>query len=62
MNNLPNLITPKELMNYLRCSKTVAYELCKRQDFPSFRIGKSFYIQADKLPEWIEKESHKNKC
>lgn len=61
MKELPKLMTPKELMKYLNCSKTTAYELCKRRDFPSFRIGKSFYIQADKLSNWIEKESCKNK-
>lgn len=61
MNNLPSLMTPKELMSYLNCSKVTAYALCKRTDFPSFKIGKCFYIQADKLPEWIERESSKNK-
>ena len=58
---LPNIISPKELMTYLKCSKTTAYELCKRRDFPSFKIGKNYYIQADKIPEWIERESRKPK-
>ena len=48
-------------MSYLKCSKTTAYELCKRRDFPSFKIGKNYYIQADKIPEWIERESKKPK-
>lgn len=58
---LPTLMTPKELMAYLRCSKTTAYDLCRRKDFPSFRIGKSYYIQKDKLEEWFDKESAKPK-
>jgi excisionase family DNA binding protein len=58
---LPNIITPKELMAYLRCSKTTAYDLCRRKDFPSFRIGKAYYIQADKLEAWFDKESAKPK-
>jgi excisionase family DNA binding protein len=61
MNTLPELISVKELMNYLHCSKSTAYALCKRRDFPSFRIGKSFYIKTDDLSQWIDKESHKNK-
>lgn len=59
--NLPDLISPMELMKYLKCSKTTAYEICRRRDFPSFKIGKRFYIEIDKIPEWIEKESRKNK-
>ena len=59
--SLSDLITPKELMEYLNCSKTTAYALCRRRDFPSFRVGKSFYIKADDLAEWIEKETHKCK-
>lgn len=58
---LPNIITPKELMAYLRCSKTTAYDLCRRKDFPSFRVGKVYYIQADKLEAWFDKESAKPK-
>lgn len=61
MNGLPNLMTPKDLMEYLCCSKKTAYALCKRIDFPSFKVGKNFYIHADKLAEWIERESGKNK-
>lgn len=61
MNELPKLITPKELMDYFHCSKSTAYSLCKRKDFPSFRVGKSFYIKADDLSQWIDKESNKHK-
>lgn len=59
--DLPNIMTAKDLMKYLNCSKTTAYQLCKRRDFPSFKIGKSYYIQADKIAEWIENESRKPK-
>lgn len=61
MNKLPNLMTPQELMAYLRCSKKTAYDLCKRRDFPSFRVGKLFYIKSDELAAWIEKECRKCK-
>ena len=61
MNDLPNLMTPKDLMAYLHCSKTTAYNLCRKKTFPSFRIGKTFYIDKTKLVAWIENESNKNK-
>ena len=61
MAELPKMITPKELMTYLSCSRDTAYALCKRRDFPSVKIGKKFFILVDKLPEWLELESHKVK-
>ena len=61
MIELPEVIKPKDLIEYLNCSKTTAYELCRRRDFPSFRIGRNYYIRSDKISEWIERESKKAK-
>ena len=60
-DNLPNLMTPKELMEYLNCGKRTAYTLCAKRDFPSFRVGNNYYILKDKLAQWIERESTKIK-
>lgn len=61
MSSLPELMNVKELREYLRCSKDTAYNLCRRRDFPSFRIGSSFYIKKSDLVNWIDKECKKNK-
>ena len=58
---IDEIMTPKQLQEYLHCSKTTAYELCKRKDFPSFRVGKSFYIYVNDLHKWIEKECRRDK-
>lgn len=58
---LPDLMNVKELISYLHCSKAVAYELCKRKDFPSFKVGKVFYIDSSKLTDWIEKQTRRDK-
>ena len=61
MNELPNLMSVKELMAYLKCSRTTAYKLCRKKKFPSLRIGNNFYVNKDKLAEWIDNECRQNK-
>lgn len=58
---LPELMTVKQLQEYLNCGHDLAYQLVRRRDFPSFRIGKFFYIKKAELVIWIEKESKKPK-
>lgn len=45
MTELPELMTVKQLQEYLNCGHDLAYQLVRRRDFPSFRIGKFFYIK-----------------
>ena len=59
--DLPELLSPQEAKNYLKCNDKTIYNLCKRRDFPSFRIGNRYYINKGELGEWIKKESRKNK-
>lgn len=47
------MMTVQDLMDYLRISKNVAYELVRSKGFPAFRIGKKILINKDKLDEWI---------
>lgn len=58
---LPPHISVKQLKAYLHCNDNTAYELVKRRDFPSFKIGARYYILVDKFIEWMEKESKKDK-
>ena len=61
MQQLPELLTPQQVKDYLRCNDRTIYSLCKRKDFPAFRVGRRYLIDRDKLIEWINKESKKNK-
>ena len=61
MDNLPELLSPGQLKDYLHCNDKTIYDLCRRRDFPSFRIGKRYYINKDDFVDWIKRESKKNK-
>lgn len=59
-NNLPELMSVKELMKYFSCSKDKAYSMIKSKTFPSMQIGSRWYIVKNRLPEWIEKQTKKS--
>ena len=42
-----------ELAALLGISRSAAYNLMHRADFPSFRIGKRLLVQQDKLMSWV---------
>ncbi len=55
---LPKMLTPKDIQNYLRCSKEYIYNgLFNNPDFPSFKIGSKHYILEDKFIEWLNSRS-----
>lgn len=43
-----------ELAILLGISRSAAYNLMHRADFPSFRIGKRLLVKRDKLTEWLD--------
>lgn len=58
-----NYITVKQLYEKLNTQHpgligiNNVYELVKRKDFPSVRIGNKFLIIEDKVDAWFEKKS-----
>lgn len=56
MNALPTLMKVSEFRDYLHISTAKAYELVKQRSFPSIKIGNKYLVNADKLPEWLEKQ------
>ncbi len=61
INNLPKLLTPKQVKEYLGVGNDKLYQLLKERTFPSIRIGGKFYILEKDLAEWIEKQMTKSK-
>lgn len=55
--SLPNLLTASDVKAYLKCNDTTLYALLKRRDFPSFRVGKKYYINEDEFKDWMNKSS-----
>lgn len=58
---LPDIITVKQLSMYLRISLNATYELMRSASFPTLRIGKRMLVSKENLMEWIDETSLKNK-
>lgn len=48
-------LTIREVRQHLNISQAAAYELAKRQDFPSARFGGSIRIPRDAFLAWVRK-------
>ena len=48
------LITVQEMANFLRISRTKAYEIIKNDTFPKLKIDKSIRIFKNELLEWLK--------
>ena len=54
---LPVILNMKNVAAVLGISESGAYDLCKTEGFPAFRVGNRILIQRDKLVEWIEQKA-----
>lgn len=52
-DDLPLLLSVKQLSALLGVSHSGAYELIHQEDFPSLRIGKRIVIPKEELQKWI---------
>ena len=50
------LLTPEELADYLKCSRTYAYQILARGDIPSLKLGKLRRIRRQDAELYIEKK------
>lgn len=46
----------KDIQSIFKISQTAAYELMRREDFPSISIGRSKRVKSTDLHEWIEQQ------
>ena len=56
VDSLPHMITVPELQKCLDIGRDTAYNLVRRKDFPSIKLGKEYRVFTDKLPEWLAKQ------
>ncbi len=54
-----NVMTVKEMMDYLNISKTYAYLLLERKEIPFLRFGKTYRILKEDLDEYCRKKRDK---
>ncbi len=47
----------EEIAQILGVSKSAAYDLLHREDFPTLRIGKRLLVVASRFDEWLAAQS-----
>lgn len=52
-SSLPDVITAEQLASALQISKSCAYALLNRPDFPTLRIGGRKMVMKKDLLEWL---------
>ena len=56
---MANIVTAKELKQYLKLSESTIYKLALNGDLPGFRLGKSWRFDMDEIIKLI-KNAHKS--
>ena len=59
IKDYPDILVADDIASYLRISKTGAYELMKRRDFPTIKIGRKKMTFKEYFIQWIQNNSRK---
>jgi len=51
---LPDILTVKELADYLHCHSSTIYRMLKRHEIPAFRVGSDWRFSRRSIDDWIE--------
>lgn len=49
-----DLLTTRELMDYLQVSRTKIWELVTKQGLPAFKIGGDYRYRRSEVDKWLE--------
>lgn len=55
--DLPGVLSVKELKDYLGISRAGAYQLLHRENFPTLHVASSLLVAKDKLLIWMEQNT-----
>ncbi len=61
MSTSSDIITVKELANYLKIAEKTAYRLVLDKKIPGFKVGGAWRLRKKEIDEWIEKQSNEIK-
>ena len=56
-DELPGVLSVKELQAFLGISRAGAYQLLHRQDFPTLHVAPRLLVAKDKLLVWMEQNT-----
>lgn len=52
-DDLPDLLCPDDLMNFLRLGRSTVYDLLGRGDIPSVRLGRQYRVSKRALGAYL---------
>lgn len=58
-DELPLILSAKDVAGYMGVSLCLAYELMRSADFPSVQIKKCYKVQKDQFVNWINNATGK---
>ena len=61
-DELPSVLSVKELKDFLGISRAGAYQLLHRQDFPTLHVASRLLVAKDKLLAWMEQNTDSLEC
>jgi excisionase family DNA binding protein len=60
-DTLPDILTPKQLANYLQVSDITIKRALKSGKLRGFHIGRDWRIEKEAVPEWLHEYGRANK-
>lgn len=57
---LSDIMTIKEVAEFLKLKEKTAYALAARSDIPGFKVGGSWRFRKSELEKWIKKQEAAN--
>ena len=57
---LPDVLTPKQVGEYLQLGRDKTYRLLKSGELPSVRLGRTYRIQKCALDDWLARGATKS--
>ena len=56
-DDLPSVLSVKELKDFLGISRARAYQLLHREDFPTLHVASRLLVAKEKLLAWMEQNT-----
>ena len=60
--DLPLTLNASQIASILGISKSCAYALLHREDFPTVRIGRRMIVSKTKFERWLESQDYGSEC
>ena len=58
-DDLPDILTVKDVSKYMRVNLTKTYEFFHRDDFPSLQVGKRYLVPKARFLKWLDERIDK---